>query len=204
MNKYESRLCCSKKLLKLFPEQVEKSEVDSSFNFRELVSLNVDIWQNIFVHATNHFSIIFLMMCQSVHWTAKMEVNVKSILLSTGVGAKTDFMESIVRRHARRVILDPIVRLTLINVNQCPVPMVTAKTTSMVLLVNAQLGTLESTVMKTDECQSNPCAYGNCTDKVNEYNCTCQNGFSGQNCEGKLTIIFLQHIIECIITLMLR
>lgn len=35
-----------------------------------------------------------------------------------------------------------------------------------------------------DECASSPCRNnGICTDRVNEYQCTCISGFGGRNCE---------------------
>ena len=38
-----------------------------------------------------------------------------------------------------------------------------------------------------NECESNPCDYGNCTDLVNNYSCSCIPGYTDRNCsEGKL------------------
>ena len=53
--------------------------------------------------------------------------------MSTNVGAQRDIMES-------------TVRLKLMNVNQCPVAMVTAVTTLTATAVTVTLDTLESTV----------------------------------------------------------
>ena len=40
-----------------------------------------------------------------------------------------------------------------------------------------------------NECESKPCDYGNCTDLLNNYSCSCIPGYSGRNCsEGKLNI----------------
>ena len=36
----------------------------------------------------------------------------------------------------------------------------------------------------TNECTSTPCQNGgNCTDQVNGYSCTCEDGYEGINCE---------------------
>ena len=44
-------------------------------------------------------------------------------------------------------------------------------------------------VIDVDDCMPNPCENGgNCTDGINEYNCTCAPGYTGVNCEtSKLT-----------------
>ena len=41
-----------------------------------------------------------------------------------------------------------------------------------------------------NECGSSPCVYGTCTDNVNSYSCTCDDGYTGINCEtSKLSSI---------------
>ena len=34
-----------------------------------------------------------------------------------------------------------------------------------------------------DECASNPCVSGACTDGENHWECTCESGWTGQHCE---------------------
>ena len=34
-----------------------------------------------------------------------------------------------------------------------------------------------------DECSSNPCVNGNCTDMVNFYTCSCNAGYEGGRCD---------------------
>ena len=33
-----------------------------------------------------------------------------------------------------------------------------------------------------NECEPNPCVYGNCTDLINNYSCSCDPGYNGRNC----------------------
>ncbi|CAH1253081.1 VWDE [Branchiostoma lanceolatum] len=40
---------------------------------------------------------------------------------------------------------------------------------------------------EVDECQSNPCVNGTCTDLVNGYNCTCAEGYIGTRCDVSVT-----------------
>jgi len=34
-----------------------------------------------------------------------------------------------------------------------------------------------------NECDSNPCFQGNCTDKVNGFSCVCDDGYEGIQCQ---------------------
>ena len=39
-----------------------------------------------------------------------------------------------------------------------------------------------------NECLLQPCLNGNCTDLVNDFTCTCDDGYDGKNCDnGKAT-----------------
>ena len=38
-------------------------------------------------------------------------------------------------------------------------------------------------IQDINECQSQPCHHGNCTDGVNSYKCACSAGYTGVNCE---------------------
>ena len=33
-----------------------------------------------------------------------------------------------------------------------------------------------------DECKYSPCKHGTCHDQINGYNCSCDNGYEGENC----------------------
>ena len=35
-----------------------------------------------------------------------------------------------------------------------------------------------------DECATNPCVHGVCSDGVASYTCTCDQGYEGDNCQG--------------------
>ena len=39
-----------------------------------------------------------------------------------------------------------------------------------------------------DECVSNPCVNGNCTDQVNNFTCSCEAGYSGDTCNGEVNM----------------
>ena len=47
--------------------------------------------------------------------------------------------------------------------------------------------------LDVNDCMPDPCKNsGNCTDGINEYNCTCIPGYNGTNCEtGKLMFVRL-------------
>ena len=34
-----------------------------------------------------------------------------------------------------------------------------------------------------NECIPNPCEHGSCTDGIDDYNCTCDREWTGDNCE---------------------
>ena len=36
-----------------------------------------------------------------------------------------------------------------------------------------------------NECLSNPCVNGECVDLQDGYQCNCEEGWTGQNCDGK-------------------
>ena len=44
-----------------------------------------------------------------------------------------------------------------------------------------------------DECTSNPCINGECSNAVNQYSCSCDDGYNGENCENGKTIPFILH-----------
>ena len=48
-------------------------------------------------------------------------------------------------------------------------------------------------LLETDECDSNPCGNGGtCNDYVNGFNCTCDGGYEGTDCEtGNLIVACL-------------
>ena len=45
-----------------------------------------------------------------------------------------------------------------------------------------------------DECNSDPCVNGNCTDDVNMYTCECFDGYDGDQCESNTTNTAKQRI----------
>ena len=58
----------------------------------------------------------------------------------------------------------------------------------LVARIQAKISTLttvrDDETGEVDDCAGNPCQNGaTCTDKVNDYECTCKDGFKGKNCE---------------------
>ena len=39
-------------------------------------------------------------------------------------------------------------------------------------------------ILDIDECKLNPCVFGNCTDLLNKFSCSCNYGFDGILCEN--------------------
>ena len=47
-------------------------------------------------------------------------------------------------------------------------------------------------VLDADNCASNPCQNGGtCTDELNQYNCTCVDGYTGDHCETSMNACFI-------------
>ncbi|KAJ8312559.1 hypothetical protein KUTeg_009932 [Tegillarca granosa] len=54
---------------------------------------------------------------------------------------------------------------------------------------------MEINIVEVDECASNPCVYGKCTDYINRYQCACYPGYHGNNCQyGKFIPQTIQHL----------
>ena len=49
-----------------------------------------------------------------------------------------------------------------------------------------------------DDCDPDPCVYGNCADGVDSHTCDCDSGFTGVNCETG-EIIFILHRLSIIL-----
>ena len=54
-----------------------------------------------------------------------------------------------------------------------------------------KLCTVDLAEFDGDSCESNPCIYGNCVDGVYRYNCICDHGYIGVNCESILTFLLI-------------
>ena len=59
--------------------------------------------------------------------------------------------------------------------------------------------TMIMTLMKSflseqiNECESSPCAHGQCTDHVDSYICDCNPGYQGINCDGRANINLIRN-----------
>ena len=50
-----------------------------------------------------------------------------------------------------------------------------------------------SHIVDINECSSEPCVYGDCTDAVNDYTCSCDAGYTGKNCDiGKFATLLVR------------
>ena len=61
---------------------------------------------------------------------------------------------------------------------------------------------VKSTISDIDECESNPCVNGKCTNEVNAWKCDCNAGYKGHACEiGTsllLTLVFnYLSVLDC-------
>ncbi len=56
-------------------------------------------------------------------------------------------------------------------------------------------------ILEINECDSSPCQNGAvCNDMVNQYNCTCADGYIGDHCENGKTWLLTElivSIVEC-------
>ena len=41
-------------------------------------------------------------------------------------------------------------------------------------------------ILDKNECETDPCSYGSCIDKVNDYSCECNVFFHGRNCSKSM------------------
>ena len=54
-------------------------------------------------------------------------------------------------------------------------------------------------VSDIDDCSPNPCVHGNCTDQVNGYQCTCDGGYEGTNCDSGRTLLIYSYNLRCLL-----
>ena len=48
--------------------------------------------------------------------------------------------------------------------------------------------------LKLNECESFPCVHGSCKDGINNYNCNCDSGYTGKDCEVGMCKVFIINI----------
>ncbi|KAL4238409.1 hypothetical protein ACF0H5_003117 [Mactra antiquata] len=54
-----------------------------------------------------------------------------------------------------------------------------------------------NSISSTTYCHSNPCFNGRCSESHNTYTCTCDNGYSGRNCDTAITMPDNCHDVNC-------
>ena len=53
-----------------------------------------------------------------------------------------------------------------------------------VLLSCVYYHTILCILLDTDDCSPHPCNYGNCTDEVDGFSCSCYDGYDGETCDN--------------------
>jgi len=51
-----------------------------------------------------------------------------------------------------------------------------------------------------DDCENEPCEYGNCVDEINGFQCECNMFFKGKTCSKSKEILCKQTMIRCVFT----
>ena len=74
----------------------------------------------------------------------------------------------------------PVDRQTPVNLLPCPKLRLRAVKMDLLYVLLSEFD--------GDSCESNPCVHGSCTDGVFRYNCTCNLGYIGVNCQGQLSV----------------